>query len=601
VCVTYRSDSPQSLQFTTNMDFAEQVKSSVDIVKTISEYVRLKRTGSTGRYLGLCPFHTEKTPSFNVNASMQRYKCFGCNLGGDVLQFVMEIERISFFEALKLVAERNGIAVPKRDYSDPDSKLRGALMEMHEIAARVFQSNLNGPAGAEARQYLAGRNVPAEQIAEFGLGLSDPSGNQLARQFESRFTPEQLEQSSLVAKRQEGSGFYDYFRGRLMFPIHNPSGKVIGFGGRALRPDDQPKYLNSRETPLYRKSYVLYNLHRAKDAIRKQDYAVLVEGYMDVIGVFSAGVHNVVASCGTALTNTQVRVLKGHSERIVVNFDPDTAGANAAQKSIQMLLDEGLHVRVLELAGDLDPDEFVKASGAEAYRTRLEQAPAYFHWLADRARGKFDMRTVEGRMQAFKFVEPAIHGIADRLERFAVANDVASYLGVDEKLVREHFSKGVKERSNIQRRPEAPPRERLLLHALLASEAARSLTIPELRDLAAVDRFVARNVFKALFAMHSDGAPFRFADLEGRLSDADRDLLSSIVFADEILEEEKAAEQALSCLRSLKSQDPRSDAAALRARIKAAEREGNLQEAMRLAEEVVALDQKTRSASGSVR
>jgi DNA primase len=580
------------------MDFKDQVKSQVDIVKTIGEYVRLKRSGSTGRYLGLCPFHTEKTPSFNVNATMQRYKCFGCNLGGDVLQFVMEIERVSFFEALKMLAERNGIPVPKRDYSDPDSKLRGALMEMHEIAARVFQSNLNGPTGAQARQYLAGRNVTPEQIAEFGLGLSEAAGNQLTRQFESRFAPEQLEQSGLVAKRPEAAGFYDYFRGRLMFPIHNESGKVIGFGGRALRPGDEPKYLNSRETALYRKSYVLYNLHRAKDAIRKSDYAVLVEGYMDVIGVYSAGVHNVVASCGTALTNTQVRALKRHSERIVVNFDPDTAGANAAERSIQMLLDENLRVRVLELGGDLDPDEYVKASGAEAYRQRLEKAPTYFHWLADRARGKFDMRTVEGRMEGFKFLAPAIQRIPDRLERFAVANDVADYLGVDEKLVREHFSQGVKDRPTIQRRPELPPLERLLLHSLLASEAARSVAIPELRDLPAVDRFGARNVFKALFAMHSDGAPFRFADLEGRLSDADRDLLSSIVFADEILEEEKAAEQAMACLRSLKSQDPRSEAAALRARIKAAEREGNLQEAMRLAQE---LDQKSRSASGAAR
>ena len=383
-----------------------------------------------------------------------------------------------------------------------------------------------------------------------------------------------------------------------MFPIHNASGKVIGFGGRALRPDDQPKYLNSRETALYRKSYVLYNLHRAKDAIRKQEYTVLVEGYMDVIGVYSAGVHNVVASCGTALTNTQVRVLKGHSERIVVNFDPDTAGANAAQKSIQMLLDEGLHVRMLDLGGDLDPDEFVKANGADAYRQRLEKAPAYFHWLADRARAKFDMRTVEGRMEGFKFLAPAIQHIPDRLERFAVANDVADYLGVDDKLIRQHFSQGVKESANVQRRPEAPPTERLLLHSLLASEEARSLAIPELCGLSAIDRFVTSNIFKALFAMHSDGAPFRFADLEGRLTDADRDLLSSIVFADEILEEEKAAEQALACLRSLKSQDPRSEAAALRARIKTAEREGNLQEAMRLAQE---LDQRSRSASTSTR
>jgi DNA primase len=583
------------------MDFAEQVKSSVDIVKTISEYVPLKKAGGSPRYTGLCPFHTEKTPSFSVHSTLQFYKCFGCDASGDVFKFIMEIERVSFFEALKLVAERNGIAVPKRDYSDPDSKLRGALMEMHEIAARVFQSNLNGPAGVEARQYLAGRNVTPEQIAEFGLGLSDASWNQLTRQFESRFAPEQLEQSGLVSKRREGPGYYDYFRARLMFPIHNESGKVIGFGGRALRPDEERKYLNSPETPLYRKSYVLYNLHRAKEAIRKSDYSVLVEGYMDAIGVHSAGVHNVVASCGTSLTNTQVRALKRHSESIVVNFDPDTAGARATEKSIQLLLDEGLRVRVLELGGDLDPDEFVKVSGAEAYRARLEKAPAYFHWLADRARGKFDMRTVEGRLEGFKFITPAIQRIADRLERFAVANDVADYLGVDEKLVREHFSKGMPDRSNIQRRPEAPAIERLLLHALLGSESARSLAIPELRDLPAIDRFVTRNVFKALFAMHSDGAPFRFADLEGRLSDADRDLLSSVVFADEILEEEKAAEQALACLRSLKSQDPRSEAAALRAQIKAAEREGNLQEAMRLAQEVVALDQKSRSASGTAR
>jgi DNA primase len=576
------------------MDFAEQVKSSVDIVKTISDYVKLKKAGGAPRYTGLCPFHTEKTPSFNVNVTFQRYRCWGCGASGDVLQFVMEIERVSFFEALKLVAERNGIAMPKRDYSDPDSKLRGALMEMHEIAARVFQSNLQGPAGAEARQYLAGRNVTPEQIAEFGLGLSDASWNQLTRQFESRFTPEQLEQSGLVAKRQESSGFYDRFRGRLMFPIHNASGKVIGFGGRALRPGDDPKYLNSPETPLYRKSYVLYNLHRAKDAIRKSDYAVLVEGYMDVIGVYSAGVHNVVASCGTSLTNTQVRVLKGHSESIVVNFDPDTAGADAAQKSIKMLLDEGLRVRMLELGGDLDPDEYVKASGAEAYRARLEKAPAFFHWLADRARGKFDMRTVEGRMDAFKFLTPAIQRIADRLERFAVANDVADYLGVDEKLVREHFSQGVKEQGNIQRRPETPPVERLLLHSLLASEAARSLAIPELRDLPAVDRFMARNVFKALFAMHSDGAPFRFADLEGRLSDADRDLLSSVVFADEILEEDKAAEQALACLRSLKSQDPQAELAALRAQVKTAERAGDIPEAMRLTALVTQIDEQRK-------
>lgn len=571
------------------MDFVEQLKSSVDIVKTIGEYVRLKRVGSTPRYMGLCPFHNEKTPSFSVHMSHQFFKCFGCGVGGDVIKFVMEMERISFVEALKLLSERNGIAMPKREYSDPESKLRGALLEMHETAAAAFQKNLAGPSGAEARNYLTGRGVPPEQISEFGLGLSDASGQQVIRMLEPRFAPEQLEGSGLVMKRQDGSGFFDRFRGRLMFPIHNESGKIIGFGGRALRSGDEPKYLNSPETALYHKSHVLYNLHRAKDAVRKADYAVLVEGYMDVIGVYSAGVRNVVASCGTALTNMQVRALKKHSGRIVVNFDPDAAGANAAERSIQMLLDEGFQVRVLELEGDLDPDEYVKREGAEAYRGRLEKAPSYFHWLADRARKKFDMRTVEGRMQGFKFVAPSIQRIADRLERFAVANDVADYLGVDEKLVRDHFSQGSAERRSVSRGPAVPPNERLLLNALLVSENARAEAIPQLRTLTAVDRFVTKRIFHAIFTM--EAAPFRFVDLEGRLADADRDLLSAVIFADEVLEEEKASEQAQACLRSLQAQDPKTEMAALRAQIKAAEREGKIEEAIRLAQE---LDRKVR-------
>jgi DNA primase len=576
------------------MDFVEQLKSSVDIVKTIGEYVRLKRAGGTPRYVGLCPFHNEKTPSFSVHMSHQFFKCFGCGVGGDVIKFVMEIERISFMEALKLLAERNGIAMPTREYSDPESKLRGALFEMHEIAAAAFQHHLAGPAGAEARKYLASRGVSPERTAEFGLGISDASGQQVIRLLQSRFPPEQLEVSGLVMKRQEGSGFFDRFRGRLMFPIHNESGKIIGFGGRALRPGDEPKYLNSPETALYHKTHVLYNLHRAKDAARKSEFAVLVEGYMDVIGVYSADVRNVVASCGTSLTNTQVRALKKHSTRIVVNFDPDAAGANATEKSIQMLLDEGFQVRVLELEGELDPDEYVKQQGAETYRIRLEKAPSYFHWLADRARKKFDMRTVEGRMQGFKFVAPAIQRIADRLERFAVANDVADYLGVDEKLIRDHFSRGSTEREPAPRRPSIPPYERLLLHALLVSETAREETIPELSRQAAIDQFTTKRVFQAIFALHADGGTFRFSDLEGRLPDADRDLLSAVIFADEVLEEEKAPEQARACLRSLQSEDPKTEIASLRARIKAAEREGKLDEAIRLAEE---LDRKSRNRS----
>jgi DNA primase len=300
------------------MDFVEHLKSSVDIVKVIGEYVRLRRVGTGSRYMGLCPFHTEKTASFSVHQTHQFYKCFGCGAGGDVLKFVMEIERLSFYEALRLLADRNGIPMPKRaDYSDDETRLRAAVFQMHEIAAKAFRANLNSPGGTQARKYLAKRSVSPELAEEFGLGYSDRSGQDLVRRFQREgISHEQMEASGLVLKRHDGSGFYDRFRGRLMFPIHSESGKVIAFGGRALVAEDEPKYMNSPETAIYKKGYVLYNLHRAKETIRKEDRTILVEGYMDVIGVHAAGVRGVVASCGTALTATQVKILKRHSEKI---------------------------------------------------------------------------------------------------------------------------------------------------------------------------------------------------------------------------------------------------------------------------------------------
>ena len=272
------------------MDFARQVKDSVDIVGVIGRYVRLKKAASS-RWTGLCPFHQEKTPSFSVNSALNIYKCFGCGAAGDVIKFVQEIERLTFWEALKLLAEQHGIPLPKRsDAADAETRLRAALYQMHEIALEMFVQQLRSPAGAHARQYLGRRGLTPEIVHTFQLGYSDPSGQTLLRRLQQEgFTQEQLRESSLVREREGGNGFYDAFRGRLMFPIHNETGKVIGFGGRTLNDEDQPKYLNSRDSLLYNKSHVLYNMHRAKDAIRRHGRAVLVEGYMDVIGVHSAG------------------------------------------------------------------------------------------------------------------------------------------------------------------------------------------------------------------------------------------------------------------------------------------------------------------------
>ncbi len=453
------------------MDFAEQLKGAVDIVAVVGEHVRLRKSGAY-RYMGLCPFHNEKTPSFTVHATHQFYKCFSCGAGGDVFKFVMEIEGLSFYEALKSLAERYGIPMPKRSqYADEDTKLRGALYELHEVAQANFRANLNGPAGETARAYLARRGVAADTIEQFGLGYADRSGRAMARLFEQRkFAPAEVEQSGLVGKREDGS-VYDRFRNRLMFPIHDRNGRIIGFGGRALAAEDNPKYLNSPETPIYKKSHVLYNLHRAKEAMRKEDRVILVEGYMDAIGVTAAGFAAVVASCGTALTAQQVQLLKQHTQRIAVNFDPDAAGANAAERSINLLLEEGMQVRIVELDGGLDPDEYCKERGAAAYGERVEGAKGYFHWLADRARAKNDMRTTEGQVAVLKFLMPAVQRISDRMERMVVAGDLASYIGVERGLVLDAFKKSVAERQEKKFEvPQTPLRyeELALLNGLVA-------------------------------------------------------------------------------------------------------------------------------------
>jgi DNA primase len=566
------------------MDFVEHLKSQVDIVQTIQAYVKLRRVGR--RYTGLCPFHSEKSPSFSVNGDLQFYHCFGCKAGGDVLKFIEQIEHVSFYEALKILSERNGIPMPKRaEYADAESKLRGAVMTMHEIAEQEFRELLKSPQGAEARAYVMKRGVPAEMVDLFGIGYSDRSGRWLVRAFERHsFTSEQLDASGLVMKRDSG-GYFDRFRGRLMFPIHNESGKVIGFGGRALEAEDNPKYLNSPETPVYKKSNVLYNLHRAKEGIRKRDRSILVEGYMDVIGVYAAGVHEVVASCGTALTNPQIRMLKRHSSNITVNYDPDAAGENAAEKSIKLLLDESMHVRIMELDEDLDPDEYCKKHGAEAYEGRVNAAKTYFYWLADRARARYPEKTSEARVAIFQFLLPAIQGLPDKLERAAVANDVASYLGIERGLVLENFRKMAVERPEkpIRMREPLPNTDRILLNLLLTNVEAREQILPQLMELPAVKTSAARRIYEALFALAASGAPMNFAQLHGRLEDEDRELLSESLFREGV---EPTLEDGMACLEKMRHTDLTAERDRLKLAIKDAERRGDLREALRLMQEL---------------
>ncbi len=563
------------------MDFVEQLKSQVDIVKVIGEVVRLRKLGQS--FKGLCPFHNEKTPSFNVHASQQYFKCFGCGKGGDVIKFVMEIDNIPFYEALTQLAERNGIPMPKRsDYNDPESKLRASLFSAQDLAMEYFRKQLYSEQGVEARNYLKKRGVAAELAAEFSLGLSDRNGSSITHILQQQgFTPEQMVESGLVLRRDDGS-FYDRFRGRLMFPIQNESGKVIGFGGRALQAGEEPKYMNSPATRLYDKSRTLYSLHRARQAARNTGRAVLVEGYMDVIGAYAAGIKEAVATCGTALTNSQVRILHKYAEKVLVNFDPDAAGINAAEKSIQLLLEENMHVRIVELPEGLDPDEFVQKYGAEGYQQQLEKAGNYFFWLADRARSRFDLKEAEGRIAALKFLLPAIQRIPDKMERAAVVNDIASYLKLDAGLLLEQFRKAATERKETRfEKPkyDLPAVEKMLLHSLMRSAEARAQVLEPLAGLPEFDLLRGRHIFEVILDIERSGNALRYEQLESRLSDDENTLMARLVFADDTEDEHILMKSAQSCLVEIRQAGSRSLVENLRVELEAAIHSGDVEKA----------------------
>ncbi|HPT25721.1 MAG TPA: DNA primase [Bryobacteraceae bacterium] len=573
------------------MEFIEQLKSAVDIVQVIGDYVQLRRIGGGARYVGLCPFHSEKTGSFSVHAQHQYYKCFGCDAHGDVLTFVMEIERFTFWEAVKYLAEKHGIPLPKRsEHSDDETRHRAALHEMHDMAAHMFVETLMGPAGADARQYLARRGVSAAVAGTFALGLSDRSGTQLVRAFQRKgFAGDDMEASGLVLKRQDGSGFFDRFRGRLMFPIHAESGQVIAFGGRAMAEGDEPKYLNSSETPIYRKSHVLYNLNRARKAMQQQSFTVLVEGYMDVIGVWAAGVENVVATCGTALTAFQVRAMRRHAQHVVLNFDPDEAGMKASERSSQVLLEEGVRLKVLELTGGLDPDEFIQKEGVEAYRKALDGAPGFFLWLAGRARGRFDLKSPEGRSGAFHFLLPVIHRLPDKVERLAVAEDMAAALNVPKGMVLDEFKRAAAERKTAPPAESAPlpdPSELLLLHCLLSSEEILSEVAPALDPMDLPSMLKTGRIIQTILKMAAEGTPPNYSTVSARLSDPDRKLFSCLLEADEILRGEPSADQAREIVKRLAGAQLQIKREQLKNRIKEAEKAGDMKLALDLMSEL---------------
>ncbi len=417
--------------------FVEEVRRAADIVRVISEQVALKKMGTSWK--GLCPFHQEKTPSFNVRQEPAVFHCFGCGEGGDVFKFVMLRERVSFPEAVEMLARRFGVPVPEgRVDAGPERKEREELFALMEAAAQHFSRTLWSPAGTKAREYLLGRGFKQETLERIRAGAARDAWDDLLGALRAKFSPPLLLKAGLVLERQGKDGHYDRFRNRAVFPILNEGGKVVAFGARSLD-GSEPKYLNSPETPVYSKSRILYGLSWARETVSRERRALLMEGYLDVARAIEHGVAGVVATCGTALTAYHARLLRRFAETVVLNFDQDEAGQKAARKSLETCLEEGLRVRIVELPEGHDPDSYLKASGAEAYRQRLEEAPEAVEWLIRRAERSQDLGTPAGKAAYFAEVLPALLRTENAVEQQAWLTRAVERGGLDAGAARQEL------------------------------------------------------------------------------------------------------------------------------------------------------------------
>jgi len=668
-------------------DFAYTVKQQADIVRIIGDYIKLKKAGAQN-YSGLCPFHGEKTPSFSVHATRQFYHCFGCGVSGDVFSFIQKIENITFPEAVRLIAQRLEIPIPKASYSTAgeakEARLRGQLMDVHEAAVAFFQECLKRPEGARAREYLKGRGLDQATIAQFRIGYAPDSGFLLRDRLKNEFGEEVLRESGLFSWKQEDSpqpaalirqqpqiprsaqndkpdgtsdnldgtsaltdfdspaaqvqksvaqsrvpeagrrnpeaaSMYSKFRNRVMFPIANEAGKVIAFTGRTLSTDEKsgPKYLNSPETPIYSKSRVLFNLNLAKEWIKKFEYAILVEGQMDCISVYAAGFQNVIASSGTAFTELQAKLLGRFSKNVVVNFDPDTAGAKAAERTIGLLVEEEFQIKVLALEQGFDPDLYIRRKGKEAYQDALRHSQKYFDYLIERARAQFPPRSADAKHKAVNYLLPHIQRIPSRIVRDELAQEVAQKLQIDSAVLRQELRHTAATRSaaTVKAPVEAQvtEAEKVLIRALASSRQMQANEERLSRRDGAEEEFDPAR--QALYVLHNEGlhrglasealvesmlnASAEVADvLEVPANESDRRMLAAILLKEE---EELTAEILEAAVRALRRVHLRRQLDKIHRELKALGPNADLRQKIALSEEAKRISLALRDPGPEVR
>jgi DNA primase len=521
--------------------FIDEVRSAADIVTVISDYVSLRKAGAT--FKGLCPFHGEKTPSFNVNRDRGFFHCFGCGVGGDVFKFVELQEKVGFTDAVRQLAQRFGIPIPELEATEAgreNAAEREALLRIHEVAAAYFREQLESPAGAKIRDYLlVDRRLTADTIATLSLGYAPPSRDALRHLLiKQGFAPAAIIKSGLVVRRDDGSEV-DRFRNRLMIPITRDTGSVIAFGGRALDKDQVPKYLNSPETPIYSKSRTLYGMSLTKSDLRKLHFAVIVEGYFDFAQVFQAGGIPVVATCGTALTTAQAQVLRRFASKAVLCYDPDAAGQSAAERSCELLVSAGFDVNVALLPGGLDPDTYLQKHGRDAYVAQLKHSKKYQDFLMDRAAAGQDLTRDDARREFLRKMLAVAARIPDAAARDQFADRLSHKARVTEDVVRTEIRKAAVARKtelsvDPVRARSGPLRdvEKGLLWALVHAPADVTPILSRLEP-ADVEGLRSQSLLDkalGLGALNGDQLP---TTLMARLSDEEAQLLATVASAEQ--------------------------------------------------------------------
>jgi DNA primase len=533
--------------------FIDDVRLQANIVQVVQEYVPLKRAGTT--YKGLCPFHSEKTPSFHVVPDKGFFHCFGCGVGGDVFKFLELHEKVGFQDAVKMLAHKFGLSLPDPPEGSGDdvsrnAGLREALLKMHEVAAEYFREQLGSPAGARARQQLAERGVSAKTIEQLGLGYAPASRDGLnARLFKQGFAKGALVQSGLVVVRDNGE-VVDRFHNRLMVPICRDVGSVIAFGGRSMDAAQMPKYLNSPETPIYSKGRTLYGLNISKTAVRKLGFVVLVEGYFDFAQVFQSDAAPVVATCGTALTPQQAQLLRRFTSKVVLSFDPDPAGQGAASRSCEILVKEGFEVNVVVLDKGEDPDTFIREKGAEAYRARLRGSRPYLEYVINREAGEVDLRSGDGRNRFIDRMRVFADLLPDEASKEVFAEKVAFTAGVTDGTVLIQFRKSFRGARTVTG-PILPnlgdlkEAEKGLIWALIHNTPSALEALAEL-DTEDAAYLNGREIFEMARTLHREPPDLIPSALIQRLSTVNAQLVANIAST------AFSPAPALECIRALK-------------------------------------------------